>query len=165
MKKSMLIIMGAAAAYLVAGCSSPPVALAPVGPSPIGFSTGTANGQGQLQVFLALSDRNEGDNPSWSQHSDYSIYDSRGKLLEHVDNAMGYYSQTPRVVTLPPGQYMVKARAKGILRAEVPVVIKSGQMTGLHLDGNWHPMEDTPQTGLVKAPAGYPIGWNADEVK
>jgi hypothetical protein len=115
-----------------------------------------------LEVFSALSGRREGSNPTWYQHSDYYICNSQGKRLEHVDNANGYYAQSPRVISLPPGKYLVKARAKDTLRIDVPVVIKPGEITRVHLDGDWQPLSATPGTKLVEAPAGYPVGWCVD---
>jgi hypothetical protein len=163
MKKNILLILGAAVASLLTGCSSAPVALAPVGPNPAGIQTTTADGQ--LEVFSALSGRGEGNDPTWYQHSDYYICDRHGKRLKHVDNAPGYYAQSPRIVTLLPGKYMVMARAKGILWTKVPVVIKSGEITRVHLDGNWQPSSDTPKTEVVSAPQGYPIGWRDNTTK
>jgi hypothetical protein len=160
MKKSILIMMGAAVAILVTGCSTTPMAFAPVGPNPAGFQAITA--RGQLEVFSALSERTEGNNPNWYQHSDYYLYDSHGRRLEHVDNNTGHYDQSPRLLNLPPGRYIVEARAKDMLRAEVPVVIKPGEITRVHLDGNWQPPSDTPMPKLVNAPAGYPVGWRVD---
>jgi hypothetical protein len=156
MKKNILI-MGAAVAILVTGCSTTPTAFAPVGPNPAAFQATGANGQ--LEVFSALSRRIEGDNPTWYQHSDYYVCDSRGRRLEHVDNNTGYYDQSPRLINLPPGKYLVKARAIDMVQAEVPVVIKPGEITRVHLDGNWRPLAETPDTSVVKSPAGYPIGW------
>jgi hypothetical protein len=77
----------------------------------------------------------------------------------HVDNNTGYYSENPRLINLPSGKYIVEARAKDMLQAKVPVVIKPGEVTRVHLDGNWQPLAETPKTELVKAPAGYPVGW------
>jgi hypothetical protein len=160
MKKSILLIMGAALATLVTGCSTTLVAFAPVGPNPASYQTTATNGQ--LEVFSALSERIEGDNPTWSQHSDYYLCDSHGRRLEHVDNNTGYYSENPRLITLPPDKYIVEARAKDVLRAKVPVVIKPGEITRVHLDGNWQPPAETPKTEAVEAPSGYPVGWRVD---
>jgi hypothetical protein len=160
MKKNILIIMGAAMTILITGCSTAPVTLAPVGPNPAALQTTAADGQ--LQVFSALSGRVEGDNPTWYQHSDYYLCDADGRIMKHVDNAIGYYAQDPRLIALPPGKYMVKARAKGVMRAEVPVVIKSGEITRVHLDGKWQPLAQIPKTEVLKAPAGYPVGWPSD---
>jgi hypothetical protein len=160
MKKNILIMMGAAVAILPTGCSTTPVAFAPVGPNPAGFQTTAADGQ--LEVFSALSGRGEGNNPTWYQHSDYYLCNFHGRRLEHVENAPGYYAQSPRLINLPPGKYIVEARAKDTLRADVPVVIKPGEITRVHLDGNWQPLAETPKTEVVKAPAGYPVGWRVD---
>lgn len=159
MKKGILIMMGAAVAIMATGCSTTPVAFAPIGPNPAGIQTTAANGQ--LAVFSALSGRAEGDNPIWYQHSDYYICDSHGRRLEHVENSTGHYAQSPRVISLPPGKYIVVARAKDVLKAKVPVVIKPGEITRVHLDGNWKPLGEPP-TDVVEAPAGYPVGWRGD---
>jgi hypothetical protein len=66
---------------------------------------------------------------------------------------------------LLPGKYIVRARAKGILRVEVPVLIKSVEITRVHLDGNWQPPAEAPKTELVRAPAGYPVGWSTTSTK
>jgi hypothetical protein len=160
MKKNVLIILGAAVTALLAGCSTTPVALAPVGPNPAGVQT--ASTQGQLEVFSALSGRREGNNPTWYQHTDYSVYNYQGKKLEHVWNTTGYYEQTPRTIALPVGKYIVEARANNVLQARVPVLIKPGEITRVHLDGHWQPPSDTPQTEVVRAPGGYPVGWHAE---
>ena len=160
MKRSILFLGAAGAMALLAGCSAP-VALKPVGPNPGGFQTATVNGQ--LEVFSAESARMEGDNPIWRQHSDYYICNEQGKRLERVENALGYYARTPRLVTLPAGKYIVKARAKDALLAEVPVVIQPGEITKVHLDGQWQPVAN--RTQLVWAPSGYPVGWRVNAAK
>lgn len=160
MKKNLFIILGIAFTSALTGCSSAPVVLAPVGPNPACFQTTTGNGQ--LEVFSALSGHVEGDNPTWYRHTDYYICNYQGKGLEHVDDATGHYSQSPRIITLPAGRYIVKARAKGILRTDVPVVIKPGETTEVHLDGNWQPPAITSAMELVNTPAGYPVGWRAN---
>lgn len=158
----MLILLGAAGAIsLLSGCSSTPMALAPVGPNPAGFRAATASGQ--LEVFSALSARREGNNPTWYQHSDYYICNEQGKHLKHVDNSTGYYAQAPRMVTLPAGKYIVKARAKNAFWTIVPVVVEPGEITKVHLDGQWQP--PAKNTELVMAPAGYPVGWRVAEAK
>lgn len=154
--KMIPLIIGAALTAFLAGCSTP-VVLPPVGPNPTAFRTPAFNGQ--LEVFSALTPRTEGNNPTWYQHSDYYICNLQGKRLKSVFNITGYYEQSPRLITLPAGKYIVKARAKGILFVDIPVVIDAGQITRVHLDARWHPPVGTPQTELVNAPVGYPIGW------
>lgn len=160
MKKSVLImVLGAAVGSLLTGCSSTPVALVPVGPNPSNFPLASSNGQ--LEVFSALSGHVEGNNPSWYRHTDYYVCDSGGQRLQRVNNFMGHYSQAPRILDLPPGHYLIEARAEDILRARIPVVIRSGELTEVHLDGLWQPVADASHTELVFAPGGYPVGWSA----
>ena len=153
------MISGTAAMLLCAGCATS-ITLAPVGPSPVAFQT--SSGDGQLEVFSALSGHIEGNNPTWYQHTDYEIYNEQGHRMEHVRNSRGYYSQRPRVVTLPAGRYIVKARARGARQVNVPVVIKAGELTPVHLDAKWSPAIDASGTQLVKGPDDYPVGWRAD---
>lgn len=155
--KKMIIILGAAMALAVTGCATRQVSTGPVGPNPAGVAGVTGNGQ--LEVFSALSGRTAGNDPSWRQHSDYFIFNSQGRRVKHVMNAPGYYSTLPRLVTLRAGDYTVKARAKGALWTSVPVVIKPDEITRVHLDGNWEP--GAPGAEVVMAPEGYPVGWKA----
>jgi hypothetical protein len=154
--KMKLIILGAAALVLT-GCAPTQVSVAPVGPNP--GDVAAAAGNGQLEVFSAFSARLAGNDPTWRQHSDYYILDSHGRRLEHVANAAGFYSTLPRSVSLPAGQYIVKARAKGTLWMRVPVLIKPDEITRVHLDGDWQP--NVPGVQVVMGPAGYPVGWKA----
>ena len=153
------VSFGAGLALLLTGCTSTPVVLAPVGPSPAAI--GRAGSNGQLVVYSAWQGRTEGNNPVWHQHSDYVLYDPQGRRLRYVDNTVGNYERTPRVVTLPAGKYFVKAQAEDYLGVKVPVVIEPGRTTRVHLDGDWKPPVATPTTELVSVPAGYPVGWRA----
>jgi hypothetical protein len=157
--KKIIIILGAVAGLGLAGCATTQVSRAPVGPNPANVAT--AGGTGQLEVFSALSARSAGDDPTWRQHSDYFVLNSRGERVKHVMNAAGYYSTLPRLVTLPAGEYVVKARAKGALWMMAPVVIKPHEITRVHLDGQWQP--GAPGTEVVVGPEGYPIGWRVGE--
>ncbi|HTV63705.1 MAG TPA: hypothetical protein VME24_09245 [Alphaproteobacteria bacterium] len=74
--KKVLIILGMAA-LAVAGCATTQVSsVAPVGPGP--GSVAPATGNGQLEVYSALSARLEGTNPTWRQHSDYFVFSMDG---------------------------------------------------------------------------------------
>jgi len=162
MKKTRLS-SGAALVLLLVGCASTPVALAPVGPNPVGSESTSA--EGGLQVFSGLVGRSEGNNPTWYQHTDYYVYDLHGKPVKHVNNTIGYYAKAPRRVALPAGRYLLKAQANDYLRVSVPVTIKRGQTTTLHLDDNWKLPPDTPKTELVCLPNGNPVGWQAGSTK
>jgi hypothetical protein len=153
---------------LLASCASSPITLAPVGPSPFARAFPT-DGKGRLEVFSRLSEQsdnqNQGDNggdPIWYQHTDYTVYNSRGKRVEYVDNTSGHYSTSPRIVSLPPGKYTVRAQGKDWLVVNVPVVIERGRTTQVYLDDNWTPPVGTPKADLVCAPNGRSVGWSVE---
>lgn len=149
----------------LAGCASP-VILAPVGPNPVGRESVAS--MGALQVFTRVveqfDDQNQaGDGVSgWPQHSDYVIYNLHGKRVKHVYNSIGHYETAPRIVTLPPGRYIVAAEANETLRVRVPVEIERGRVSRIHLDNCWKPPGTTPKIELVSMPSGSPVGWRAD---
>jgi len=161
--KHVCFLLGASLVSLWVGCASTPVALAPVGPDPAGNKSMATDGG--LQVFSSLVGRTEGDNPTWYQHTDYYVYDLRGRLVKRVKNNVGYYAEAPRRVILPAGRYLVKAQANDYLRVSVPVTIKRGQTTSVHLDDSWTFPGDAPKTKLVRLPNGSPVGWQAESTK
>ena len=113
-------------AFLLAGCASTPVALAPVGPGPYAPRV-AGSPTGSLVVYSATVGLSEGNNPSWYQHTDYYI--KGAQKYRHVDNTVGHYAQRPRTVHLAPGEYTVKAEARDGQWVEVPVVIRRGETT------------------------------------
>jgi hypothetical protein len=145
---------------LLVGCSTTPVAVAPVGPNPAGIQS-TASNKGGLEVFSQMRGHSEGDNPMWFQHTDYAIYSPDGKLLKRVNNKVGYYAQAPRLVVLPAGQYIVKAQSKDYLRVQVPVTIQPGRTTRVHLDDNWNLPAGAAKDELVSMPDGHAVGWRS----
>jgi hypothetical protein len=157
MKTYLAMIVGAVFASLVVCSAAAATALPTVGPNPYGLQSHSTSGQ--LEVFSVLRGHSEGNNPPWYQHADYYIDDRQGHELQHVDNTVGYYAPAPRPITLPAGQYLIKAPAKDAFMVEVPVVVEAGRMTRVHLDGTWKLPANTPATELVNSPAGYPVGW------
>jgi hypothetical protein len=167
MKCASLIVVSSAV-VCVAGCSSTPVAVAPIGPNPAGGERLAATGE--LEVFSNLAEQSDDPNqgskdPVWYQHADYNIYNLQGKLVKHVYNSVGHYEQAPRRVALPAGRYLVKAQAQDYLRVEVPVTIERGRTTKVHLDDRWNLPADTPKRELVSLPNGNPAGWRAEPTK
>jgi hypothetical protein len=156
--KSYIITSQAVLLALLLGCTTAPVAVAPVGPNPAG-ERNPAQPEGRLQVFSVLVSHAEGDNPPWYRHADYDLFTPEGRHLRHVDNASGHYARAPRLVALPAGKYLVKAAAQDYLRLEVPVVIEPGRITRVHLDGAWRPVAGVPKADVVYSPLGQPVGW------
>ena len=157
MKTYQAIILGAVLSSLVAGRAVAATTLPPVGPNPLGSQSPSASGQ--LEVFSQLEGHSEGNNPPWYQHADYYICDRQGNKLQQVDNTVGYYARTPRLVTLPSGEYVIKSPAKDAFWVKIPVVIRAGYVTKVHLDGNWAVPASTPEAKVVLSPSGYPVGW------
>ena len=164
--RSVYACLVAGLVWVLTGCVSAPVALAPVGPNPVGNPT--TGSTGELQVFSSVveqsDDQNQAtdDEPVWYQHTDYRIYNLQGKLLKHVDNTIGHYDQAPRPVTLSAGQYLIRAQSKDYLWVVLPVTIQAGRTTQVHLDDKWKLPPDTPENELVCLPNGKPVGWRAD---
>jgi hypothetical protein len=161
--KIVYCLPGLVFASLLIGCASTPIALAPVGPNPNGSLT--AASMGELQVFSSLvrqhDDQNQaGDGmPGWYQHTDYCIYTPQGKLVKRVGNTTGHYEETPRLVILRPGRYLIKAEARDYSWVQLPVTIERGRTTRVHLDDNWKPAEPAPKNALISMPNGNPVGW------
>ena len=150
-------------AALLAGCATAPVMLGMVGPNPnVPPAYGTTDGH--LEVYSARQRQHDDQEfdpaPAWYQHTDYVVCDSQGHPQRHVFNTTGHYSQSPATISLPPGKYIIQARAKDYLTVTVPVEIKPGQTTRVHLDGRWVPPTGTPAKELARTPGGSPIGWS-----
>jgi hypothetical protein len=164
MKRFVLFLVNVGLAASLAGCASDTVA--PVGPNPDG-SKGDAS-TGQLQVFSRMATRDDDQNqagdgiPVWHQYTAYSIYDENGNLVKRVANSSGHYGRHAQVVTLPAGNYLVKAQAKDYYWVKVPVNVLPGEMTKVHLDDNWRPPGEAPKGDVVYGPDGNPIGWRSN---
>jgi hypothetical protein len=169
--KCFQLLLGIGLISLLVGCSSTQFVLTPVGPNPVGSENMTSNGE--LEVFSRLSEQcdnqnqDEGGSPVWYQHTDYRIYNLHGRLVKYVGNTIGHYDTVPRLVALPAGTYFVKAQAEDYTLVELPVTIRRGQITKVHLDGKWtFPVNtaNTPKKELVSLPDGSPVGWCANSM-
>lgn len=147
-----------------AGCATPPVAVnEPVGPDPFIAANGSSNGR--LRVYTAAAQQNDvGFQTAYYQRTPYIIYDSNGSEIRRVDdNDRSYFLALPRTEDLPAGTYKINAWANVGFgeRVMIPVVVEAGRTTEVHLNGNWRPPADVQGHELVRAPAGFPIGWKA----
>jgi hypothetical protein len=146
-----------------ASCASQPVPLATVGPAPSVLPSPQA-GAGHLIVFTEPREFIE-DDVQFFPHSGYEIYGADGKLFQFVWNHYTRQDEHPTLVTLPAGQYLVRADAELCGRVSVPVVIKPGKTTRLVLEPGWKPAAPATSTELVSSPSGYFIGWRAEAIE
>jgi hypothetical protein len=89
--------------------------------------------QGALKVYSATDKVNDGD-VWYFPHSSYAIYAIGGKLVRKVENHNSPSDETPQIVTLPAGSYVVEARSEQDGYIRVHVQIKPAQQTTLDLD-------------------------------
>jgi hypothetical protein len=68
-------------------------------------------------------------------HTNYTIATADDKVIEHVNNAMGSFNSRPVRVSLPAGEYHVRAQCTGGRFVTVSVVIEPNKTTRVDLDG------------------------------
>jgi hypothetical protein len=181
MKYTNGVALAGTVVWLV-GCASAPrvVVDEPLGPAPSVVAQGTS--EGSMVIYSARVPANVDLNMEewrWNNdfgknaflyqpaHSDYTIYTPNGDVFKRVRNARAPNDDTPTVVTLPAGSYQVEAEGVNCDANRVKVlmaaVIKPGQTTQAHLDGDWKLMGDYKGSEFVKLPCGRVIGWRASE--
>jgi hypothetical protein len=137
--------------------------LAAVGPAAVPAATSAATGTLVVHsAYVVGADFNARDRYR-PAHSDYEIFTAGGALYERVHNQTGTMIPDAVPVTLPPGNYVVKAQANGWGTVSVPVVIKRGQRTAVFLEGG-APVPGETASNLarfVRLPDGEAVGWKA----
>jgi hypothetical protein len=151
--KTGITWVAALTGILLGGCASDPLTLQAVGP--ITSSKSPRGGVGSLQVFTALTERNDAG-IQYLYPQNYLIYQMNTPVKSVVNSAL--MSEQPSVVDLPPGEYVVRAPADGFGWVQVPVLIKAGYLTEVHLDRRWRPGDWRSATNLATMPDGSPMG-------
>ncbi len=92
---------------------------------------------------LRDEDSSQSEHVKKQPHTDYCIYSTTGRSLQRVRNASEREITQAAVVALAPGHYQIRARAEesGGNRVDLtlPVVIRPGQCTSVHLESDWTP--------------------------
>ncbi len=167
MMKRMIILSLTVAGAWLSGCATSDrtwLVLDTVGPAPV--QTAAANStNGTLMVYSAYeanADFNARD-PYRHEYSDYWIFSASGTSRQRVQNSSGTILQRPQAVELPVGIYRVKAQANGYGLVTVPVMIRAGCDTIVHLEGGvrWPVPSGFNQTNAVRLPDGEIVGWKA----
>jgi hypothetical protein len=157
MKTRNILLISGIFITLLAGCASKPVALAPIGPRPgdrIAYVS-----TGHLRVFSDTKTREIGENSFYYTHTGYTIRDPSGKIVQYVRNHVGSMDETPTLVTIPSGSYLVVAESSRYGRVTVPVKIQDGRTTVVHLDGDWKAASSVSSNEVIRLPDGEAVGW------
>jgi len=97
------------------------------------FDYRTELAQGYLKVYSATDEYDDGG-LAYYTHSSYVIYATDGKLFKIVENHISRSDESPELVTLPAGSYLVIARSDRHGDVAIHVGIKASQLTVLDLD-------------------------------
>ena len=89
--------------------------------------------QGYLTVNSA-TDRIEDGGLEYYAHSSYTVYAVDGKVFKRVENHLSATDETPGMVSLPVGSYIVEARSEKDGYIRTAVTITEGRRTILELD-------------------------------
>ena len=186
MKTLSLIIVATTSAFAVGNASTPTgTRLDPVGPDPRQAVPGATAGfvqvysawqpaplNTELEDYVAKTQFSPEDGLLKKDflytkaHDNYSIYSSDNKFLKRVLNARGLNDSNPARVELPAGSYLVETDTLEydtfLHPVLVPVQIKPGLVTVVHLDGGGC-ANATKETPMVTLPNGEVVGWCADE--
>ena len=145
----------------VTGCTTQPIALAPVGPQRSPALAAKGDPHGLLVVYSAF-DATAGMSDELKHHSDYDLRSGHGQLIERVFNRANGLSEEPVALELAPGNYEVVARATRSRQVIVPIIIEADKTTCLRLDGS-EPIGSrrVAASELVILPDVAPVGWRA----
>ena len=94
-------------------------------------------------------------------HTNYTIATPNDKVIEHVSNATGTFNSRPARVSLPAGQYHVRAQYNGGRFVTVPVTIEPNKTTVIDLDGEPISQGRATAREMVRLPDGQVVGWSA----
>ena len=130
-----------------------------VGPQPAGLNPRI----GFLNVYSATTEFRESDNTYRYPHTDYRIYTNDGRFLGWVSNSISRTDELSEKVPLLSGAYQIVAESETEGTVRVPVVIRTGHTTVVHLerDKDWTPPIFARESDLVHLPNGQPVGFRA----
>lgn len=136
--------------------------LAPIGPAAVEKPGAGTNGTLVVYSAYDVSAHFQGIEQHY-YHTDYQLCSKDGHLLRRVHNDSGTVLPGPTGVVLAPGTYRVVAEANGYGKVTVPVVIRAGLTTVVHLEGGggWKAGTRPPLDSAVLLPSGQRAGWSA----
>lgn len=145
---------------LLGACTTvgPSIALSPVGPEPESVRVRRESPEGSLVVYSAMESQRQSCCDDYvEQRSGYDVLTSTGSPFKHVGSPGG---ESPQIVFLAPGHYIVRAQATGSKLVDVPVLIVRADTTVVHLDGSPLAGQSLGATEeIVRLPDGSIVGW------
>jgi hypothetical protein len=166
--KNIPLIVALAGGLVLSGCATGKndLSLDTVGPAPTAQARANDT-TGTLIVYSAIKRNADFDtsNPYRPEHSDYQILNADHSPLRRVHNVSPSVSEDVVPVELPPGKYVVEARANGYGYLDVPVMIVAGEDTVLHLEGSgfWPNESVFNANNSVRLPDGQIVGWKSTQ--
>ena len=128
----------------------------------------TTTGTGDLIVYSATYAPTL-EQSEYTAHTNYTIATPDDKVIQRVANATGSFASRPARVSLPAGEYHVRAQYEGGRFVTVSIVIEPGKTTVLDLEGEGSKQasatKTTPATEtakeIIRLPNGKAVGWRA----
>ena len=93
-------------------------------------------------------------------HTNYTIATVDDHFIERVTNATGSFNSRPARVSLPAGEYHVRAQYNGGRFVTFPVVIEPDKTTVVDLDGEALSQGRATAKEMVRLPGGQVVGWS-----
>jgi len=100
----------------------------------VGLGPATSSRVGQLIVYTATREFEDGHDTWAYPHTSYYIYRPDGSRYKYVPNHITRSDSQPDTVDLPSGQYYIVAQADFAPRVRVPVKIMPGRTTIVNLE-------------------------------
>jgi hypothetical protein len=125
-------------------------------------------GTGDLIVYSATYAQTL-EQSEYTAHTNYTIATLDDKVIRHVANATGSFASQPARVSLPPGEYHVRAQYEGGRFVTVRIVIEPGKTTVLDLEGEASGQASATETApatetakeIIRLPNDKAVGWSA----
>jgi hypothetical protein len=165
-RKTLSILSMALPLVAIASCGTTQVTriAEPIGPSP---SLPSFLEEGRLVVHTDIRAEERPiasgyGSATQSIREPYTIFDPRGHKVRSVPGQAA--ELRPKPVTLPAGEYLVRAKAGNRQLVDLKAQIVPGRTTEVFLDGSWAPTDSAVRDSVVRASDGTIVGWRATAV-
>jgi len=144
----------------LAGCATNRPLASSVNPAAAHAARAPAVRTGKLLVYSATY-APTGEQSEYPVHTDYTIATTQDQVIEHVANASGPFNAYPATVTLPSGEYHVRAQYDRGGFIVFTVEVKPGKTTMVNLNNEPLSSAADPTRQPIRLPDGRTVGWRA----